>query len=123
MAILPHEIAVTVERRQVAITKGDGIERLGFFHKWAKCGFGYFALVENTEGTLEYVNPHAIRFLPVGDEILPEELEKIYIEQGIIKAGASGKEPSENRCPICLEPILDGQRLCTKCEKKGWKQI
>ena len=129
MAILPHEIAFTFERRQVAITKGDGTERLGFFHKWSECGDDDFALVENAEGKLEYIPPHAMRFLPVGDDVAPKELEKIYKEHGIIKAGASGFirkteiEPSQNRCPICLENIPDGQRLCTKCEKKGWKQL
>lgn len=125
MAMLPpNEMTVIFERRQVAITKGDGTERLGFFHKWTENGDDDFALVENTDGTLEYIPPHAIRFLPVDDDIAPKELEKAYKNLGIIKAGASEKEPSnENRCPICLDVIPDGQRICTKCEKKGWKQI
>ncbi len=129
MAVLPHEITFAFERRQVAITKGDETERLGFFHKWTECGDDDFALVENTDGTLEYIPPHAMRFLPIGDDVAPKELEKIYSELGFIKTGASGfvrkteKEPSENKCPICLEVIPDGRELCTKCEKKGWKRL
>lgn len=124
MAMLPHEIAVTVVRRQVAITKGDGTERLGFFHKWSECGDDDFALVENADGTLEYIPPHAIRFLPVGDDIAPKELEKAYKKLGIMKTGASEKEPSnENRCVICFESIPEGRQLCSNCEKKGWAKL
>ena len=85
MAILPHEINVTVYRRQVAIIKGDETERLGFFHKWSENGDEDFALIENTEGKLEYIPTFAFRFLPIGDEMLPAELEKIYFEMGILK--------------------------------------
>ena len=130
MARLPHEITFTVERRQAAVMQDDGTEKLGFFHKWTKCGNDDFALVENAEGIIEYIPPHALRFLPIGDEIAPKQLEKMYKELGLIKSGGSGFvrkteiEPSnKNRCPICLTDIPDGRRLCTECEKKGWKQL
>lgn len=136
MAALPHEITFTTERRQVAITKGDMTERLGFFHKWSETGDDDLALVENTEGTLEYIPVHAIRFLPIGDDILPKELEKIYKEMGLLKKesgllkdGAScfvrktETEDTENRCAICLEIIPEGRHVCPNCEKKGWKKI
>lgn len=85
MDILPHEIKITNHRRQVAITKGDLTERLGFFHKWTENGDEDFALVENAEGGLEYVPVHAMRFLPIEDDIAPKELEKIYRDIGILK--------------------------------------
>lgn len=85
MALLPHEITITTERRQVAITKGDGSESLGFFHKWSENGDEDFALVENAEGHLEYISPEAMRFLPIGNKMAPKELEKTYREIGILK--------------------------------------
>jgi hypothetical protein len=87
MAILPHEIIITTERRQIAIMMGDHTERLGFFHKWSENGDEDYALVENTEGHLEYIHPEAIRFLPIGNEVIPKELEKIYRNIGILKEG------------------------------------
>ena len=87
MALLPHEIKITTEHRQIAITKGDHTERLGFFHKWSeKCGEDY-ALIENTDGQLEYIHPEVMRFLPIGNEMAPKELEKTYREIGILKEG------------------------------------
>ena len=92
MATFPHEIAITYHRRKIAITKGDLTERLGFFHKWTENGDEDFALVENVEGDLEYVPVHAIRFLPVDNEIAPKELEKIYQEIGILKGNNNDKD-------------------------------
>jgi hypothetical protein len=87
MAMLPHEITMTIHCRKVAIMKGDGTERLGFFHKWSENGDDDYALVENTEGCMEYVPVHAFRFLPVDDEIKATELEKIYHEIGLMVGG------------------------------------
>ena len=121
--LLPKEITITTERRQVAIMKGDGTERLGFFHKWSENGDEDFALVENTAGALEYIPVHAFRFLPVGDDIFPEKLEEIYKENGIMIVRKTEIEDTKNRCAICLEIIPEGRGLCQRCEIKGWKNI
>ena len=85
MAMFPKDIKIIRERRQVAIMMGDMTERLGFFHKWTENGDEDFALVENAEGGLEYVPVHAMRFLPIEDDIAPKKLEKIYRDIGILK--------------------------------------
>lgn len=86
----PPEITVVTERRHIAILKGDGTERLGFFHKWTECGDNDYALIENTEGSLEYIPVHAFRFLPIGDDMAPIEVEKAYHEMNILKGGDEG---------------------------------
>ena len=83
---IPGEITIVTERRKVAIMKGDGTERLGFFHKW---NIDDFAIVENTEGRIEYLRSFEFRFLPVDNEFGAHELEKIYREIGLLKGGES----------------------------------
>lgn len=87
MAILPHEITFTMHRRKVAILDKGFTERLGFFHKWTENGDDDYALIENTDGFLEYIPVHMFRFLPLDDEVNPKELEKIYHEFGLMKGG------------------------------------
>lgn len=88
MARLFQDITVTVERRQVAIMSPGKPEKLGFFHKWSydsDLELDY-ALVENVDGTMEYVRADLIRFLPIGNEVAAEKLERIYREElGLLK--------------------------------------
>ena len=68
----------------------DGSERLGFFHKWSELklpvsGTQDQALVEAPDGTMTHVDAHCIRFLPIGNEVPPCELETMYRENGILK--------------------------------------
>lgn len=90
MANLIREITIKQERRQVAVLMPDGSERLGFFHKWSELelpvlGTQDRALVEAPDGTMTYVSASHIRFLPIGDEVAPCELETVYRENGILK--------------------------------------
>lgn len=89
MAGLIREITITVERRHVGILCADGVEKLGFFHKWTYDNQlkKDVALVEMADGWMEYFNTDVIRFLPIGDEIHPKELEKTYRELGILVGG------------------------------------
>lgn len=83
MSNLIREITITVERRQVAVLMPDGSERLGFFHRWSSTKD--LAMVECPDGTMEYVNANAIRFLPIGNEVSPHKLEEVYRLNGILK--------------------------------------
>ena len=87
MANLIREIIVKQERRQVAVRMPDGSEKLGFFHKWSYDSDLEvdYALIEATDGTMEYATIDRFRFLPIGNEIPAEKLEAIYRENGILK--------------------------------------
>lgn len=79
---IPDEITIVTERRKVAIRKSNGIEYLGFFHKWTEDNY---ALVEDADGWVKCIPANEFRFLPVDNEIEAHELEKIYCEIGLLK--------------------------------------
>lgn len=81
------DITIKKERRQVAIVMPGQPEKLGFFHDWSYSPDNDvdFALVEMADGTMEYIRPKRIRFLPIGNEIPAEELEAIYRKNGLLK--------------------------------------
>lgn len=85
MKVYPPEIVITYYHRRIAILMSDGTERLGFFHKWTERDGKDYALIENTEGTFEYVTVEAIRILPIDNEVPSKELEEAYREINILK--------------------------------------
>ena len=83
------EIIIKPEQREVAIRNPDKSERLGIFHKWTydSSSCNDFALVENTDGIMEYVPYYSIRFMPVEFEPPLKEKEKMYMQIGLMEGG------------------------------------
>ena len=93
MAAIPSEIIIKTQRSRVAIINGDLTERLGFFHKWSEINGADYALIENTEGRLEYIPAYLIRFLHTKINEAAGQ-ERLYRDTGILKGGALGNERS-----------------------------
>lgn len=85
MTLLPKDITIRMEQRKVAIRMENGYERLGIFHKWTEIDRMDYALIENTDGGMEYIPMYRIRFLPLDNEISRDDFADIMRRHGILR--------------------------------------
>jgi hypothetical protein len=85
MNLIPKDVTIRMEQRKVAIRMENGYERLGIFHKWTELDRMDYALIENTDGGMEYIPMHRIRFLPMDNAIPLNDLADTLRKYGVLR--------------------------------------
>lgn len=85
MNLIPRDVTIRMEQRKVAIRMENGYERFGIFHKWTEIDRMDYALVQNTDGGMEYIPMYRIRFLPMDNTVPLNDLEDTLRKFGILR--------------------------------------